>query len=420
MRYGLIGSPLGHSHSPFLHERMGGEGYALLELPESALAGFFAAKEFDGVNVTIPYKRAVIPLLDEVDATARECGAVNTVINRGGRLVGYNTDLYGMRFALDAAGISLAGKRVVVLGSGGTSHTARALAAREGAASVRVVSRSGEYGYSDLSPLADAEILLNTTPVGMFPHMDAEPLSLSAFPALEGFFDAVYNPLRTRLALAADERGIKRADGLLMLAAQAKASRELFTGGEIPERSDRQAAAVITDAYRALFLSLTNIVLVGMPGSGKTTVGGELAALLGRDLVDTDELVERKAGRSIPDIFAEDGEAAFRDLEQKAVFNAGSMQGKVIATGGGAVLRLENRLSLAANGFVVYLRRDTDRLAREGRPLSLSGDLAAMLAARDPVYSAFADLITTNSGDPKTVATKIAEAFHEDPRHKRS
>ena len=420
MRYGLIGSPLGHSHSPFLHERMGGEGYALLELPESALAGFFAAKEFDGVNVTIPYKRAVIPLLDEVDATARECGAVNTVINRGGKLIGYNTDLYGMRFALDAAGISLAGKRVVVLGSGGTSHTACSLAAREGAASVRVVSRSGEYGYSDLSPLADAEILLNTTPVGMFPHMDAEPLSLSAFPALEGFFDAVYNPLRTRLALAADERGIKRADGLLMLAAQAKASRELFTGGEIPGRSDRRAVAVITDAYRALFLSLTNIVLVGMPGSGKTTVGGELAALLGRELVDTDELVERKAGRSIPDIFAVSGEAAFRDLEQKAVFNAGSMQGKVIATGGGAVLRPENRLSLAANGFVVYLRRDTDRLAREGRPLSLSGDLAAMLAARDPVYSAFADLITINSGDPKTVATKIAEAFHEDPRHKRS
>ena len=420
MRYGLIGSPLGHSHSPFLHERMGGEGYALLELPESALAGFFAAKEFDGVNVTIPYKRAVIPLLDEVDDTARECGAVNTVINRGGRLVGYNTDLYGMRFALDAAGISLAGKRVVILGSGGTSHTARALAAREGAASVRVVSRSGEYGYSDLSPLADAEILLNTTPVGMFPHMDAEPLSLSAFPALEGFFDAVYNPLRTRLALAADERGIKRADGLLMLAAQAKASRELFTGGEILGRNDRQAAAVITDAYRALFLSLTNIVLIGMPGSGKTTVGGELAALLGRELVDTDELVERNAGRSIPDIFAVSGEAAFRDLEQKAVFDAGSMQGKVIATGGGAVLRLENRLSLATNGFVVYLRRDTDRLAREGRPLSLSGDLAAMLAARDPVYSAFADLITVNSGDPKTVATKIAEAFHEDPRHKRS
>lgn len=420
MRYGLIGSPLGHSHSPFLHERMGGEGYALLELPESALAGFFAAKAFDGVNVTIPYKRAVIPLLDEVDATARECGAVNTVINRGGRLIGYNTDLYGMRFALDAAGISLAGKRVVILGSGGTSHTARALAAREGAASVRVVSRSGEYGYSDLSPIADAEILLNTTPVGMFPHMDAEPLSLSAFPALEGFFDAVYNPLRTRLALAADERGIKRADGLLMLAAQAKASRELFTGGEIPGRSDRRAVAVIMDAYRALFLSLTNIVLVGMPGSGKTTVGGELAALLGRELVDTDELVERKAGRSIPDIFAVSGEAAFRDLEQKAVFNAGSMQGKVIATGGGAVLRPENRLSLAANGFVVYLRRDTDCLAREGRPLSLSGDLAAMLAARDPVYSAFADLITTNSGDPKTVATKIAEAFHEDPRHKRS
>ena len=297
MRYGLIGSPLGHSHSPFLHERMGGEGYALLELPENALAGFFAAKEFDGVNVTIPYKRAVIPLLDEVDATARECGAVNTVINRGGRLIGYNTDLYGMRFALDAAGISLAGKRVVILGSGGTSHTARALAAREGAASVRVVSRSGEYGYSDLSPLADAEILLNTTPVGMFPHMDAEPLSLSAFPALEGFFDAVYNPLRTRLALAADERGIKRADGLLMLAAQAKASRELFTGGEIPGRSDRRAAAVIMGAYRALFLSLTNIVLIGMPGSGKTTVGGELAALLGRELVDTDELVERKNGK---------------------------------------------------------------------------------------------------------------------------
>ena len=422
MRYGLIGNPLGHSHSPFLHERMGGEGYALLELPENALSGFFAAKEFDGVNVTIPYKRAVIPLLDEVDDTARECGAVNTVINRGGRLIGYNTDLYGMRFALDAAGISLAGKRVVVLGSGGTSHTARALAAREGAASVRVVSRSGEYGYSDLSPLADAEILLNTTPVGMFPHADASPVDLAVFPRLKGVFDAVFNPLRTRLIEQAENLGVPVASGLLMLTAQAKAAGILFRGGDYSEPSPAsEVGAEILNVWREVTAELTNIVLIGMPSSGKTTVGTLLAERLRRPLIDTDAETERRTGKTVPELFAEGGEENFRKEERLTVSECARGTGVIIATGGGAPMFPENRAALAGNGFVVLILRDTEKLDTTGRPLSRDLDtLKAMYKVRMPVYKAFADAEAVNNDTPSACAELILEKFYENFGHQRS
>ena len=278
MRVGLIGDPLGHSFSPRLHAAFGTADYELHPIPAEALPAFFRERAFEGVNVTIPHKIAVIPLLDELHPSAEECGAVNTVVNRGGKLTGYNTDIFGMSFALAHAGISLSGRHVVILGSGGTSHTARALAKREGAASVTVVSRSGEVNYSNIAELVETEIVINTTPVGMFPHADASPVDLTVFPRLRGVFDAVFNPLRTRLIEQAESLGVPVASGLLMLTAQAKAAGILFRGGDYSEPSPAsEVGAEILKVWREVTAELTNIVLIGMPSSGKTTVGTLLA-----------------------------------------------------------------------------------------------------------------------------------------------
>lgn len=413
MKYGLIGNPLGHSRSPFLHEFFGTVPYDLVQIAESDLAPFLARRDFAAINVTIPYKRAVMPYLNGISAVAEECDAVNTVVNRDGGLYGFNTDLFGMQFALARAGLSLKGKNVVVLGSGGTSHTAQVLARHGGAQSVKVVSRTGRYNYDNLLPVRDAEVLFNTTPVGMFPNMEAAPVDLDCFPALEGIFDAVYNPLRTRLVRQAETRGIKRADGLLMLAAQAKASSDLFRGAPMPTAEDENAARMILAARDALRRSLTNIVLVGMPGSGKTTVGAAVAKSLGRELFDADAEIVKAAGKSIPDIFAEEGEEGFRRRESETVRVLSAKQGVVIATGGGAPLRAENRLNLQANGLVVYIVRDLSALPTEGRPLSFGADLGAMYRARHPVYSAFADITVDNSAAPEDAAREITEKFNE-------
>lgn len=413
MKYGLIGNPLGHSRSPFLHEFFGTAPYDLVQIAESDLDAFFARRDFAAINVTIPYKRAVMSCLNGISAVAEECDAVNTVVNRDGKLYGFNTDLFGMEFSLARAGIALKGKNVVILGSGGTSHTAQVLARHGGAQSVKVVSRTGQYNYRNLLPVRDAEVLFNTTPVGMFPDMAAAPVDLDCFPALEGIFDAVYNPLRTRLVQQAEARGIKHADGLLMLAAQAKASSDLFRGVPMPSSDDADAARTILAARDALRRSLTNIILVGMPGSGKTTVGAAVARLLGRDFYDADAEIVKATGKSIPDIFAEEGEEGFRRRESETVRALSEKQGAVIATGGGAPLRDENRLNLRANGFVVYLVRDLSALPTEGRPLSLGADLGAMYRDRHPVYSAFADITVDNSAAPEDAAREITEKFNE-------
>lgn len=413
MKYGLIGNPLGHSHSPFLHAFYGEQDYVLRQIDENRVADFLTERDFLAVNVTIPYKRTVMPYLNGISDIAEECDAVNTVVNRDGKLYGFNTDLFGMEFALSRAGISLKGKNVVVLGSGGTSHTAQVLARHGGAKSVKIVSRTGQYNYLNLLPVRDAEVLFNTTPVGMFPRMDAAPVDLDCFPALEGLFDAVYNPLRTRLVQQAQSKGIKCADGLLMLAAQAKASRNLFAGGSVPSCDDEKEHKLILAARDALKRKLTNIVLVGMPGCGKTAVGAAVAAELGREFVDADAEIVKAAGKSIPDIFAEEGETGFRKRESETLRALGERQGTVIATGGGAPLFPENRLNLRANGFVVYLQRELDALPTEGRPLSAGGNLARMYAERHPVYAAFADVAVQNSAAPEDAAKLIAEKFYE-------
>lgn len=422
MRVGLIGNPLGHSFSPRLHAAFGTADYELHPIPAEALPAFFRERAFEGVNVTIPHKIAVIPLLDELHPSAEECGAVNTVVNRGGKLTGYNTDIFGMSFALAHAGISLSGRHVVILGSGGTSHTARALAKREGAASVTVVSRSGEVNYSNISELVETEIVINTTPVGMFPHADASPVDLTVFPRLKGVFDAVFNPLRTRLIEQAESLGVPVASGLLMLTAQAKAASILFRGGDYSEPSPAsEVGTEILKVWREVTAELTNIVLIGMPSSGKTTVGTLLAERLRRPLIDTDAETERRTGKTVPELFAEGGEENFRKEERLTVSECARGTGVIIATGGGAPMFPENRAALAGNGFVVLILRDTEKLDTTGRPLSRDLDtLKAMYNVRMPVYKAFADAEAVNNDTPSACAEFILEKFYENFGHQRS
>ena len=422
MKFGLIGDPLGHSFSPGLHAAYGRTDYELLPMPAEKLGGFFEKRDFIGINVTIPHKRNVMPYMDSLHFTASECGAVNTVVNNGGRLTGYNTDAYGMHFAMCHAGISLRGKHVVVLGSGGTSHTACALAKREGAASVTVISRSGEVTYRDLPRLTHTQVLINTTPVGMFPNAAHTPVDPAIFPELEGVFDAVFNPLRTLLSQKAAELGAAVGSGLLMLTAQAKAADILFRGEEYREPSPESAEGKeILRVWRELTAKLTDIVLIGMPSSGKTTVGRLLAEMLSRPFEDTDALVQTRTLSTIPELFEKYGEGTFRAEERAAVAECAAKTGAVIATGGGAPMFEQNRYALKSNGFVVLLRRSIEKLETSGRPLSRDAEtLAAMSRERMPVYTAFADAEADNDGDAESCARKIKELFYENFRDQRA
>ena len=314
--YYLIGNPLGHSHSPFIHRALGRYEYELKPLPESALEDFIKNGEYEGLNVTIPYKQAVMPFLDEIDEEAKKIGSVNTIVRRDGKLYGHNTDYHGFFMMAYAKGITFKDKKVVVLGSGGTSLTACAVARDLGASSVTVISRSGENNYENLHLHADADILVNTTPVGMFPHNGASPVDLSIFKRLSGVLDVVYNPLRTKLIMQAEEKKIPAVGGLYMLVAQAAVSCGLFTGDK-PQRKE------IDRIHRALSDHVSNIVLVGMPGCGKSTVAAALAGKTGRRIIDTDALVTERTGRTPSDIIEKDGEEAFRRYEHEAIEEAG-------------------------------------------------------------------------------------------------
>ena len=391
MEYGLLGEKLGHSFSPQIHRDLAGYDYQLLPTPPEAVEDLFARRAFQGLNVTIPYKRMVMPLCDEIDPRAAAIGAVNTVVNRNGRLTGYNTDIDGFLYMARRAGVDMAGKKVVILGSGGTSRTARAAAGELGAREIVTVSRHGEDNYQNLSRHADAQVLVNTTPVGMYPNWGQSPVSLESFPALEGVLDVVYNPLRTALLLQAEERGLPRSCGLPMLVAQAKRAAELFTGQNI---DDSRAEAVL----HGLRGQLTNIVLIGMPGCGKTTVGRALAGKLGRTFVDLDEEIVRRAGMPIPEIFAREGEAGFRERESALVREFGERTGLVVSTGGGVVTRRENYIPLKQNGLLLHLRRDPAALPTDGRPLSQATAPEELWRRRAPLYAAFADGEIDNNG----------------------
>ena len=407
MKFGLIGERLGHSYSKVLHGLLADYRYDLLPMPPEAVPGFMQARELDGLNVTIPYKQTVIPFLAEMSDIAREIGSVNTVIKRAdGTLYGDNTDAYGFRKLCEAIRMDCAGRKVLVLGSGGTSRTACCVVRRMGGTPV-VISRHGENNYDNLHLHKDAAYLINTTPVGMYPNVDAAPVDLAAFPALRGVVDVIYNPMRTRLVQQAEELGIPATGGLRMLVYQAVRASEQFTGQDIsPEAA--------TEAEAALRASSLNLVLVGMPGCGKTTVGDELARLLQREAIDIDAEIVRESGKSIPEIFVKDGEAAFRELEARIIARYSKETGRILLTGGGAVLRQDNRQNLKQNGFVVHLTRNIGLLAMDGRPLSKDrATLETLWQQRQPLYQACADRVIPNETTPLQCAEKIQEAWNE-------
>ena len=387
------------------------------------LGPFLRREDIGGLNVTIPYKREVMAFCDVIDEGAKAIGSVNTLVRRGGKLYGYNTDIDGFLYMLRRARISLMGKKVVVLGSGGASLTAQAAAKREGAREVVVVSRTGPDNYENLPQRhGDAEALVNTTPVGMWPRLEEAPVDLRLLPAVTDVVDVIYNPGRTNLLLQAsgwnrnefyyddlglwDERYFRCAGGLSMLAAQAKRAEELFFDRTIPDGDTEKIVAW-------LWQDRTNIVLVGMPGCGKTTVGRELAQLSGKPFVDLDEEIVRRAGKSIPDIFREEGEAAFRELESQVLADICARSGQVIATGGGAVLRAENRAAMRRTGWVYFLCRNLEELPTDGRPLSQKGSLEEMYRVRKPLYSAAADAVIDNSVALEETAELIWRDFCE-------
>lgn len=404
--YGLLGRTLGHSWSVPIHKALGCEDYRLIELEPDELERFLHREDLGGLNVTMPYKRDVMPFCDVIDEGARTIGSVNTLVRRDGKLYGYNTDIDGFLYMLRRADVSLSGKKVVILGSGGASLTAQATAKREGAREITVVSRSGPDNYDSLDRHAGAQVLVNATPVGMWPNMSGRPVDLSRLPGLEAVVDVIYNPGRTDLLLQAKRAGLRRSGGLPMLAAQAVRAEELFFDRAVPAEETEKIIA-------QLWHDRTNLVLVGMPGCGKTTVGRELSALSGRPLIDLDGEIVRRAGRSVPDIFREEGEEAFRELESQVLAQVCAQSGQIVATGGGAVLREDNRAALRRTGRVYFLRRDLDLLPRDGRPLSQKGSLEEMYRVRRPLYQAAADAVIDNSVSLEETAGLIWRDFCE-------
>ena len=406
MKYGLIGEHLKHSYSCEIHAQIADYEYELHEIPPSGLGGFLKKREFNAINVTIPYKQDVIPYLDEISDTAKRIGAVNTIVNRNGRLYGDNTDFAGMLALAKHIGVDMKGRKVLILGTGGASKTGHALAEYMGAQSVFYVSRSGKDGsisYEQaVTEHSDAQIIINATPVGMFPKQDGRPIDISAFPKLEGVIDAIYNPLRTNLILDAQERGIPAEGGLYMLSAQAVHASAVFRDIPIDE-------SLVDKAFKSVKNDKQSIVLIGMPSSGKTTVGRILAEKCGKQLADTDEYIVRKIGMPISDFFAKHGEAEFRKIEKETVAELSATGGRIIATGGGAVLDAENVRALKQNGVLVFLdRRPENLIATDDRPLaSRRSALEKLYAERYDIYCAAAELHIDANTTPEAEADAI-------------
>ena len=403
MKCGLLGRKLGHSYSPQIHARLGDYSYELFEKEPEELEDFLRNGDFTGINVTIPYKKDVIPYLDALSPVARKLGAVNTIVRRDGKLIGHNTDYFGFQTMVRASGLDVAGKKVLVLGTGGASMPVTA-ALEEFGARVVPISRSGENNYENLHRHADAAVIVNTTPVGMYPGTGASPLSLEGFPGLEGVLDIIFNPARTQLLLDAEARGLAAVNGLLMLVAQAKEASEWFQERSLPD-------GLIPAIHTELTRQTENIVLIGMPGCGKSTVGKALAKKLGKDFVDADAEIIRLAGKPIPRIFAEDGEEVFREWETKALADLGKRSGLVIATGGGCVTRQRNLPHLRQNGTVFWLKRDLEKLPTDGRPLSQANKLTDMYEQRRLLYAAFADQVVGNDGPLGDTLARIMEVL---------
>ncbi len=399
MKCGLLGRKLGHSYSAQIHAHLGSYSYTLFEREPEDLETFLKSGEFSAINVTIPYKKAVIPYC-HLTPTAEAMGSVNTMIRQpDGSLLGHNTDYFGFTSMVKRSGLEPRGKKSLVLGSGGASATAAAVL-KEMGAEVIVVSRSGKNNYGNLELHRDAAIICNCTPVGMYPSNGVSPVNLELFPHLEGVLDVIYNPGRTQLLMDAEKRGLIHMNGLWMLVAQAKEASEWFQSRKLPD-------SLTADVYRKMRLQMENIILIGMPGCGKSTVGKALAQRLGRPFIDADEALVETFGTSIPEIFAQEGEVGFRKKETQILSELGKKAGLVVATGGGCVTRQENYPHLHQNGTLFWLRRSIEQLSTEGRPLSQKRNLTDMYAERRPLYEAYSDFSVDNNGKSDDTVAEI-------------
>ncbi len=405
MKYGLIGEKLGHSFSKPIHESIADYTYEIKEIPRDDLDAFMRKKDFCGINVTIPYKQSVMPYLDFIDGAARKIGAVNTIVNREGKLYGYNTDFGGMKMLIEKQDFSYEGSKVVILGSGGTAKTAQAVAENLGAGEIITVSRRGEVNYENLLSLhGDCDYIINTTPCGMYPDTDESAVDVSLFKSLKGVTDVVYNPLKTKLYLDCEKAGVSCECGLYMLVSQAVLASQIFTD----EAFDVKKTA--DEVYGKLLGEKRNIVLIGMPGSGKTTVGKALSESLGKKFIDTDDIITEEYG-CISDMFSEKGEAFFRDIESVAIKRVALQNGLVIATGGGAVLREENVRCLKHNGVLFFLDRPlSDIIPTDDRPLSRDFEaLKKRYEERYDIYLSACDEKIHIDGKVENAVSKITE-----------
>ena len=406
MRTGLLGRKLSHSYSPFIHSFLGDHSYELFEREPDMLRSLLDQEDIQGINVTIPYKKDIIAYLDTLSPTAQALGAVNTVVRTSeGKLVGYNTDHYGFHQLVQKSGMDVTGKKVLVLGSGGASNTVVHVL-KELHADPVIISRSGEYNYRNLHIHKDAQIIVNTTPVGMYPDTGISPVDLKLFSALEGVIDLIYNPVRTQLLMDAQELGIANIGGLWMLVAQAKYSAELFSGSNHPD-------SIIGEIHDRLDTAMRNIILIGMPGCGKSTLGAALSDALGRPFFDSDLEICRLTGKSIPQIFREDGEQAFRKAESQVLADLGKRSGIIFATGGGCVTVPHNRSFLRQNGTVIWVQRKLEDLPTNGRPLSQTSSLYEMYRTRAPLYGHFSDIIINNDRPVKETVRSIIHYLEE-------
>lgn len=384
LKAGLIGRKLGHSFSPEIHSFLADYEYKLYEMEENEVGNFLKSCHLDAMNVTIPYKKTVMPYLEHISDEAKRIGSVNTIVKKADGLYGYNTDYFGFSYMVKKSGIEISDKKVLILGSGGASVTVNAVLTDMNAREIIVISRSGENNYENLEKHSDADVIVNTTPVGMYPENGKSPVNLNIFKKPSGVLDLIYNPAQTRLLYDAKNLGIPNINGLSMLVAQGKRAAEIFTDKRIPDGEIEKIIKSIEDKTK-------NIVLIGMPGAGKTTIGKILAEKLGRSFVDTDELITEKAGMPIPEIFSLYGEEKFRAIETQAINEAGKMSGTVIATGGGIVTRTENRYPVKQNSSVIWLKRDLSLLPLEGRPISQKNNLSELYEKRAPLYEDFCD-----------------------------
>ena len=409
MRCGLLGRSLKHSYSPQIHEYLGNYSYELFEQEPNSLSEFFQNNHFSGINVTIPYKKDVVQFCDELSPVAEKLGSVNTIIKRDdGKLIGHNSDYFGFLSMVQRTGLDLAGKKAIVLGSGGASVTVCAVLEALKAHTIQI-SRSGENNYSNLYLHADAALIVNATPVGMYPENGQSPLDLSQFKKLEGVLDLIYNPANTKLLMDAQAMGLKTENGLWMLVAQAKESAQWFTGKEIPDE-------LIEQIYNKLSIQMQNIVLIGMPGCGKSTLGQLLAKTTGKEFIDTDAEIVKQIEMSIPEYFTSNGEEAFRAVETSVLENVSKRSGAIISTGGGCVTQPKNYPYLHQNSRIIWIKRELSKLPVSGRPISQQTTAEELYRKRRPMYKAFADHIIENNTTPEQAVETILSLIGEEQK----